>query len=53
LSGFFQTIHGLIDPEVDEPLSLRVEPDEGSERKTQQDLGMVSVDLDFYKLFSG
>ncbi len=46
-------MHGLIDPEVDETLSLRVEPDEGSERETQQNLGRVSVYVDLNELFRG
>ena len=53
MSGFFQTVHGLIDPEVDETLALRVEPDEGSERETQQNLGRVRVYIYFNKLFGG
>ncbi len=41
----------MIDSEVDETLALLVEPNEGSKRETKQDLGRISVDVDFDKLF--
>ena len=53
LTCIFQTIHGLIDVEDDEPLAVLTGANEGKERETGKDCGGVGIDVDSDKLALG
>ncbi len=53
LSGFFKTIHGLIDPEQAVGATRLVHLEEGEKGKTGQDCGGASIRVDTDELGDG
>ncbi len=53
LNCFFQTNHGLVDPEDDESFSGSGRLDEGEEKKTGENCGRVSADVNSNELTLG
>ncbi len=50
LTGFFEAVHCLVDPEEAVPLPGLVDLEEREERETRQDFRGIRVDVDFDEL---